>query len=147
MSGENDTSFIITLPGNHRIDEDTDDSRSSNKLGDSSQEKQSFLHEKKKSWMKLDKNEPDDDIEVKILSSREQSESESLETTSCSKQPLNRAESKDSFESSSSKLMCRICHCEEAFAGKALISPCNCSGTLRYVHQTCLQKWLKISGI
>lgn len=41
--------------------------------------------------------------------------------------------------------MCRICHSDEPV--KDLIAPCNCSGTAKYVHQTCLQNWLKINGI
>ncbi|XP_075734398.1 E3 ubiquitin-protein ligase MARCHF8 isoform X2 [Rhipicephalus microplus] len=40
--------------------------------------------------------------------------------------------------------MCRICHCE-ADAENPLISPCYCSGSLRYVHQACLQQWIKSS--
>ena len=41
-------------------------------------------------------------------------------------------------------MMCRICHSEEP--AKDLIAPCNCSGSLKYVHQECLQHWLKING-
>jgi hypothetical protein len=67
------------------------------------------------------------------------------ETTGCLKESLKRADSRESC-ASMNKFMCRICHCEEATVTKLLIAPCNCSGTLRYVHQTCLQKWLKISG-
>jgi len=40
--------------------------------------------------------------------------------------------------------ICRICHCE-AEPDQPLISPCHCSGSLRYVHQSCLQKWIKSS--
>ena len=43
-------------------------------------------------------------------------------------------------------LMCRICHCEET-SEEYLISPCYCTGTLRYVHQSCLQQWLKRNGM
>ena len=39
----------------------------------------------------------------------------------------------------SSKL-CRICYTNEP--SSPLISPCNCTGSLRYVHLTCLQKWI-----
>lgn len=49
-------------------------------------------------------------------------------------------------DSSSQNPMCRICHCEES-SSEYLISPCYCSGTLRYVHQSCLQQWLKSNGI
>jgi hypothetical protein len=42
--------------------------------------------------------------------------------------------------------MCRICHCEET-SEEFLITPCYCSGTLKFVHQSCLQQWLKSNGI
>lgn len=42
--------------------------------------------------------------------------------------------------------MCRICHCEES-SEDYLISPCHCIGTLRHVHQACLQQWLKSNGM
>ena len=38
--------------------------------------------------------------------------------------------------------MCRICHCESEIDAP-LISPCVCSGSLKYVHQACLQQWIK----
>lgn len=40
---------------------------------------------------------------------------------------------------------CRICHCQESPSSGVvvkLISPCHCSGTLKYVHHHCLQQWL-----
>ncbi|XP_015923892.1 E3 ubiquitin-protein ligase MARCHF8 isoform X2 [Parasteatoda tepidariorum] len=40
--------------------------------------------------------------------------------------------------------ICRICHCE-GDAELPLISPCFCAGSLRYVHQSCLQQWIKSS--
>ncbi|XP_067876320.1 uncharacterized protein [Heterodontus francisci] len=40
--------------------------------------------------------------------------------------------------------VCRICHCEGDDDGP-LITPCHCTGSLRYVHQTCLQQWIKSS--
>lgn len=38
--------------------------------------------------------------------------------------------------------VCRICHCESE-PGAPLISPCICSGSLKWVHQACLQQWIK----
>lgn len=38
----------------------------------------------------------------------------------------------------------RICHCEGE-EGAPLLAPCYCSGSLRYVHQACLQQWIKAS--
>lgn len=40
--------------------------------------------------------------------------------------------------------ICRICHCE-ADSGNPLLSPCYCAGSLKYVHQSCLQQWLAAS--
>lgn len=39
---------------------------------------------------------------------------------------------------------CRICHCTESPGSGLvkLISPCHCSGSLKYVHHSCLQQWL-----
>jgi hypothetical protein len=40
----------------------------------------------------------------------------------------------------------RICHCE-GDSEVPLIAPCYCAGSLRYVHQACLQQWIKSSDI
>ncbi|OCT57149.1 hypothetical protein XELAEV_18003938mg [Xenopus laevis] len=40
--------------------------------------------------------------------------------------------------------VCRICHCE-GDEENPLITPCLCTGTLRFVHQTCLHQWIKSS--
>ncbi|XP_077469143.1 E3 ubiquitin-protein ligase MARCHF8 isoform X1 [Stigmatopora argus] len=39
---------------------------------------------------------------------------------------------------------CRICHCE-GDEESPLITPCHCMGSLRFVHQSCLQQWIKSS--
>ncbi|XP_060237838.1 E3 ubiquitin-protein ligase MARCHF1 isoform X1 [Meriones unguiculatus] len=44
----------------------------------------------------------------------------------------------DNFE------VCRICHCE-GDEESPLITPCRCTGTLRFVHQSCLHQWIKSS--
>ncbi|XP_041921042.1 E3 ubiquitin-protein ligase MARCH8 isoform X1 [Alosa sapidissima] len=44
----------------------------------------------------------------------------------------------------SSQDICRICHCE-GDEESPLITPCHCTGSLRFVHQTCLQQWIKSS--
>ncbi|NWT64029.1 MARH1 ligase, partial [Prunella himalayana] len=40
--------------------------------------------------------------------------------------------------------ICRICHCE-GDDESPLITPCRCTGTLRFVHQACLHQWIKSS--
>ncbi|XP_068259431.1 E3 ubiquitin-protein ligase MARCHF1 isoform X1 [Nyctibius grandis] len=40
--------------------------------------------------------------------------------------------------------LCRICHCE-GDDESPLITPCRCTGTLRFVHQACLHQWIKSS--
>ncbi|CAM4601421.1 unnamed protein product [Caretta caretta] len=39
---------------------------------------------------------------------------------------------------------CRICHCE-GDDESPLITPCHCTGSLHFVHQACLQQWIKSS--
>ncbi|XP_013004042.1 E3 ubiquitin-protein ligase MARCHF8 isoform X3 [Cavia porcellus] len=39
---------------------------------------------------------------------------------------------------------CRICHCE-GDDESPLITPCHCTGSLHFVHQSCLQQWIKSS--
>ena len=40
-------------------------------------------------------------------------------------------------------LKCRICFSEGSFEGNnPLISPCNCTGSVKYIHLNCLRKWL-----
>lgn len=46
--------------------------------------------------------------------------------------------------SNSSGDICRICHCESE-PHNPLLAPCYCSGSLKYVHQSCLQQWLTAS--
>lgn len=42
---------------------------------------------------------------------------------------------------------CRICQCDvsEIEESSPLIAPCLCMGTMKFVHQACLQKWIKSS--
>lgn len=47
--------------------------------------------------------------------------------------------------SSSNSTICRICHMGEP--RQELINPCNCRGTLGYVHRRCLESWLSRSGL
>ncbi|KAJ8272043.1 hypothetical protein COCON_G00109020 [Conger conger] len=44
----------------------------------------------------------------------------------------------------SSQDICRICHCE-GDEECPLITPCRCTGSLRFVHQGCLHQWIKSS--
>jgi E3 ubiquitin-protein ligase DOA10 len=55
-------------------------------------------------------------------------------------------DSNDTSNSSNKFFMCRICHIDES-SSKKIMSPCECTGTLSYVHERCLQKWLSMSGI
>uniref|UniRef100_A0A914BZ45 RING-CH-type domain-containing protein n=1 Tax=Acrobeloides nanus TaxID=290746 RepID=A0A914BZ45_9BILA len=41
---------------------------------------------------------------------------------------------------------CRICHMTTETSKKKIISPCRCTGTMRYVHTSCLAQWLQISA-
>lgn len=71
-----------------------------------------------------------------------------LETNPAAAKPGPLSEHGDKLESASSTTtgvdICRICHCEGDEV-MPLISPCYCSGTLKWVHQECLQQWIKSS--
>lgn len=40
----------------------------------------------------------------------------------------------------------RICHCEAEYEAP-LVAPCCCAGSLKYVHQGCLQRWVQSSDM
>jgi len=46
----------------------------------------------------------------------------------------------------SSQDICRICHCESE-PDAPPTAPCCCSGSLKYVHQGCLQRWVQSSDM
>lgn len=41
---------------------------------------------------------------------------------------------------------CRICHEEEFESCRVLESPCSCSGTLKFAHRECIQRWCDEKG-
>ncbi|ELK24667.1 E3 ubiquitin-protein ligase MARCH1 [Myotis davidii] len=57
---------------------------------------------------------------------------------SVQKPPASYHDRSDNFK------LCRICHCE-GDEESPLITPCRCTGTLRFVHQSCLHQWIKSS--
>lgn len=66
----------------------------------------------------------------------------------CGKIPFSsicRFGSGSSQASQNSGDICRICHCESD-PQNPLLTPCYCSGSLKYVHQACLQQWLTASA-
>lgn len=38
---------------------------------------------------------------------------------------------------------CRICQSEESTKDNPLISPCKCTGSIKYIHIKCMQEWYK----
>ena len=42
------------------------------------------------------------------------------------------------------KLICRLCYLSESTIEDPLISPCNCSGSMKYIHLSCLKNSIKI---
>lgn len=41
---------------------------------------------------------------------------------------------------------CRICHDTKSENNAPMISPCRCTGSSAFVHQTCIENWLTLSG-
>ncbi|CAN4113409.1 unnamed protein product [Withania somnifera] len=42
--------------------------------------------------------------------------------------------------------LCRICHDEEFESCKKLEAPCACTGTVKYAHRDCIQRWCNEKG-
>ncbi|XP_052202546.1 uncharacterized protein LOC127808173 [Diospyros lotus] len=42
--------------------------------------------------------------------------------------------------------LCRICHEEEFESCKSLEAPCACSGTVKFAHRDCIQRWCNEKG-
>ena len=45
----------------------------------------------------------------------------------------------------SNQSICRICHSGES--SERLLNPCKCDGSVKWIHQTCLLKWLRECGM
>ena len=61
--------------------------------------------------------------------------------------PANsRLSGEEDSESGEEEVVCRICRVEGE-EGWPLFHPCKCSGSIKYVHQDCLQMWMGHSGI
>uniref|UniRef100_A0A914XKI9 RING-CH-type domain-containing protein n=1 Tax=Plectus sambesii TaxID=2011161 RepID=A0A914XKI9_9BILA len=75
------------------------------------------------------------------------SQNGSLRPPSSVKQSMTPSLSKGSLISlaSSSRPLCRICHLQNDSPSDPLIFPCRCSGTMQFVHTSCLVHWLEIS--
>ncbi|PIM97703.1 Ubiquitin--protein ligase [Handroanthus impetiginosus] len=52
----------------------------------------------------------------------------------------------DDLRSSSAISICRICHEEEFESCKRLETPCACSGTVKFAHRDCVQRWCTEKG-
>ncbi|KAI3829552.1 hypothetical protein L1987_03678 [Smallanthus sonchifolius] len=48
--------------------------------------------------------------------------------------------------SSSEIIFCRICHEAEFESSKTMESPCSCSGTVKFAHRDCIQRWCDEKG-
>ncbi|KAB8099052.1 hypothetical protein EE612_028894 [Oryza sativa] len=75
-------------------------------------------------------------------------EQHELSSSSFSSEPSSPSFSSSSSSSSSSSLLrqCRICHEEEDEWCAAIESPCGCSGSLKYAHRGCVQRWCDEKG-
>ncbi|KAL3648106.1 hypothetical protein CASFOL_009074 [Castilleja foliolosa] len=52
----------------------------------------------------------------------------------------------DNIRSYSEIAICRICHEEEFESCKSLEAPCSCSGTVKFAHRDCIQRWCNEKG-
>ena len=50
--------------------------------------------------------------------------------------------SESQMSTKSSDTVCRICHVDDTNQNEDLMVACKCKGSLKYVHESCLLKWL-----
>ncbi|XP_053664822.1 uncharacterized protein LOC128713972 [Anopheles marshallii] len=81
---------------------------------------------------------------MSISNGKTSSDIENVDWNSSGMLTHTRYGSTSSQVSQSSGDICRICHCESD-THNPLLTPCYCSGSLKFVHQTCLQQWLTAS--
>lgn len=62
---------------------------------------------------------------------------EDLESEFCEVKQVEQLESKESEDK-----MCRVCWMDGMEEDNPLVSPCSCTGSVKYIHFNCLQKWL-----
>ncbi|XP_014350925.1 probable E3 ubiquitin-protein ligase MARCHF10 [Latimeria chalumnae] len=58
-------------------------------------------------------------------------------------QMLQKSLLEESSEEEEEGDLCRICQIGQGTLTNLLVEPCNCGGSLQYVHQECLKKWLQ----
>ena len=58
----------------------------------------------------------------------------------------NLNEKKNTTQIKVKKNICRICYNEEEEETNPLIQPCQCSGTMKYIHYKCLKQWIKTNS-
>ena len=42
---------------------------------------------------------------------------------------------------------CRICYSTEEEVNNELICPCECKGSIRFVHEVCIKEWARIASV
>uniref|UniRef100_A0A336MKP5 CSON013626 protein n=1 Tax=Culicoides sonorensis TaxID=179676 RepID=A0A336MKP5_CULSO len=96
-------------------------------------------------------NYSQNDTKINIDSKNHKQNTENIEFSpiDCSKchQEPEKVEAKSSFNqlASNNSIICRICHQIEPH--NDILNPCNCKGTLGYVHKRCLEHWLCYSHL
>nr|SVE75397.1 EOG090X0DX7 [Daphnia dolichocephala] len=82
----------------------------------------------------------------KQLPDHNQMDSEPSQEENPSSPLLSAASTLSKKGSITSQDICRICHCEAEFEAP-LVAPCCCAGSLKFVHQGCLQRWVQSSDM
>lgn len=86
----------------------------------------------------------------KLESKSDEASPDSSDVPNFDKEADERSLGSESYTTAASSLssnVCKICHCGEEEGEPSLITPCLCSGSLKFVHQDCLHRWIKSSDI
>ena len=59
--------------------------------------------------------------------------------------PVIKVQNAEPTSAMTSEDICKICHCGSEESGTPFITPCLCAGSIKFVHEECLIKWMKSS--
>ena len=102
----------------------------------------SFKSKDKTLYEVINKNMIDNNL---IINSKDNNDTISVNKLMASSTIVNQSSARNTdINNVNNKPYCRLCYQSESTITDPLISPCNCSGSMKYIHLTCLKNSIKL---
>ena len=100
---------------------------------------------KNKSLYEIIENNILNDSQTMLPNSKDNNETISVNKMMASSSLVNQSSARNTeLNNLNTKIICRLCYQSESSITDPLISPCNCSGTMKYIHLSCLKHSIKL---